>query len=140
TKTIDKFTKIGDIFIYIGSFFKLYSVYCQQYESSVSHVSNLMKNNEEFMKFLEEINPMKDDEHDLMSYLIMPVQRIPRYILLLNSLISHTDDEHPDKENLIKAIVICKNVADHINEALKLVQQVDSLIRIEQKFKYNLKL
>lgn len=35
--------------------------------------------------------------------LIQPIQRIPRYILLLNELERKTPDNHPDKDNLQRA-------------------------------------
>ena len=33
---------------------------------------------------------------DLGAYLLTPVQRIPRYVLLLKQLLKQTDSEHPD--------------------------------------------
>ena len=50
------------------------------------------------------------------SYLIMPVQRIPRYILLLQDYKSNTEESHPDYQNLTKALETLKNIADRINE------------------------
>lgn len=37
---------------------------------------------------------------DLESLLILPVQRIPRYIMLLKDLYRHTPPAHPDYEHL----------------------------------------
>jgi hypothetical protein len=34
------------------------------------------------------------------ALLIMPVQRVPRYVLLLNEYAKHTPDTHPDKKEL----------------------------------------
>lgn len=36
----------------------------------------------------------------LDSFLIEPVQRIPRYCMLLNELLKNTDELHPDFENI----------------------------------------
>jgi len=36
------------------------------------------------------------DTYELSSLLIQPIQRIPRYALLLKDLISNTSSEHPD--------------------------------------------
>jgi hypothetical protein len=41
---------------------------------------------------------------DLRSYLIQPVQRVPRYKLLLTELLKHTRDTHPDWSNLSAAL------------------------------------
>src|SRR5690242_13778022 len=39
----------------------------------------------------------------LQAYLIMPVQRIPRYKLLLEDLLKKTEETHPDYLNIKKA-------------------------------------
>jgi len=39
----------------------------------------------------------------LESYLVKPVQRLPKYPLLIKDLLKHTDQDHPDYENLQKA-------------------------------------
>jgi len=53
---------------------------------------------------------------DLSSLLITPVQRIPRYELLLKELINCTWETHPDYTNLEKALQTIKGVASTINE------------------------
>ena len=40
---------------------------------------------------------------DIESYLVKPVQRLPKYVLLLRDLLKHTDLDHPDHENLLKS-------------------------------------
>ncbi|KAJ3315357.1 hypothetical protein HDV04_003750 [Boothiomyces sp. JEL0838] len=46
------------------------------------------------------------DSHGLVlqAFLVLPVQRIPRYKLLLEDLFKHTPEDHPDHENIKKAI------------------------------------
>jgi hypothetical protein len=46
----------------------------------------------------------------LESLLIQPVQRIPRYILLIGELHRKTPDDHPDKQNLADAIAAMEGV------------------------------
>jgi len=50
--------------------------------------------------------------------LILPVQRIPRYVLLLSDLRNNTDTSHPDYENLTKSYNAIKAVADSIDESI----------------------
>jgi hypothetical protein len=38
------------------------------------------------------------------AFLIQPIQRIPRYQMLLTDLVRHTPQEHPDYQNLNKAL------------------------------------
>jgi len=53
---------------------------------------------------------------DLPGFLIMPVQRLPRYGLLLRDLIKYTDSKHPDYLKLIEAERLVKDATHHINE------------------------
>ena len=46
----------------------------------------------------------------------VPVQRIPRYVLLLKDLLKHTDKSHPDYEELQKALTGFEQIATEINE------------------------
>ena len=51
---------------------------------------------------------------DLRSLLIMPVQRIPRYNLLLGELLKETPNTHPDHADLTTAVAAMKQVAEHV--------------------------
>jgi hypothetical protein len=53
---------------------------------------------------------------DLPSLLIKPVQRLLKYSLLLNAIITETPDTHPDKENLKLAREKMEDVARGVNE------------------------
>ena len=48
---------------------------------------------------------------DLLSYLIMPVQRLPRYVLLLSELRKNTSLKHADYKNIDKAVGGLEEVA-----------------------------
>ena len=53
----------------------------------------------------------------LESFLIMPVQRVPRYVMLLADLLKNTFPEHPDHRDVQQALVKMKQVGDFINES-----------------------
>eukprot|EP00808_Paulinella_micropora_P002300 g20953.t1 len=52
----------------------------------------------------------------LQALLITPVQRIPRYMLLLKSLFKHTSESHPDYALLSKALAAVQQATANINE------------------------
>ena len=64
----------------------------------------------------------------LNALLITPVQRIPRYKMLLEDVIKNTPDCHPDKKSLKEALEQIDALAWHINE------QVGSGIYVILKF------
>lgn len=53
------------------------------------------------------------------DYLIMPVQRIPRYNLLLKELIKHTHETHKDYKNLQKALEGTMNVSEFMDSKMQ---------------------
>lgn len=55
----------------------------------------------------------------LNALLITPVQRIPRYKLLLEDVIKNTPDAHSDKRSLREALAQIDAVAWHINDQLR---------------------
>lgn len=57
---------------------------------------------------LEKSNGAKLENKDIFAYLIMPVQRIPRYQLLLRDLLKHTEKDHNDFESLQKVNTKCR--------------------------------
>jgi hypothetical protein len=52
----------------------------------------------------------------IVDFLIMPVQRIPRYSLLLNDLLKHTPTDHVDHAGLEAALNKINAVAHFIND------------------------
>lgn len=64
----------------------------------------------------------------LQSLLIMPIQRVPRYKLLLTELDKKLAYEHPAKKNLNLTLAQVANVADQINQALRQHEKIEALV------------
>ena len=58
----------------------------------------------------------KKDVVGLEGLLIQPIQRIPRYILLLDTLNGKTPDNHPDKENAQEASKSLQRVMNYLDQ------------------------
>jgi len=110
-------SQLGSVFLRMADFLKLYIIFINNYSQSLETV-NHCKQHPQFCTLLEacERNP-RCSALDLPSLLIMPVQRIPRYILLLTEIYKHTPSTHPDYAKLGQALTKVKEVAVHINEA-----------------------
>jgi len=54
--------------------------------------------------------------HHLRDLLIVPVQRIPRYVILLEEIARYTDTTHPDYKDLSLALSKMHCIADYVNE------------------------
>jgi hypothetical protein len=67
----------------------------------------------------------------LQAYLIMPVQRIPRYRLLLEDLLRRTESNHTDYNGLKIALERIDSVARFVNEEIRRHHKYTSQISIE---------
>ncbi|KAL6052170.1 Protein T2 [Balamuthia mandrillaris] len=112
---------IGDIFIEMSAFLKVYGAYVANYESAMQTLSSLKQKSKKFREFLEAENQKNNKckqylGWEIESFLITPVQRIPRYITLLKQLFKYTPEGHPDYNLLKEAINKIETVAN-INES-----------------------
>lgn len=121
TQRLESQTKdvlIGEFLLQMVSFLRCYSAYVNNYSSAIETMSRL-EERRHFQMLLHSIqNSVMEDGtkiHSLYSYLIMPIQRIPRYLLLLQDLQLHTPQDHPDAQNLHQAIAAISEIAIYID-------------------------
>ena len=69
-----------------------------------------------FVTLLKKCKNDADGGLDIGSFLIMPIQRVPRYALLLKELHRFTPTFHKDYQNLTRAVDEISKVAKLINE------------------------
>eukprot|EP01125_Pyxidicula_operculata_P008325 TRINITY_DN2802_c0_g1_i5.p1 TRINITY_DN2802_c0_g1~~TRINITY_DN2802_c0_g1_i5.p1 ORF type:complete len:1190 (+),score=298.97 TRINITY_DN2802_c0_g1_i5:430-3570(+) len=108
--------QIGDIFMKFVDFLKVYTSYVNNYNKSFMILTELSKNS------LVAESLMKSRSHpdvkgsELQNFLIMPIQRIPRYMMLLTDLLKNTEDTADDYSLLSAAVQKMATVADYVNE------------------------
>lgn len=125
---------IGDLFFAFAPHFKQYSSYVCAYDVSSALLVKLADNSK-FQAFLVEAaaNP-KLGGQTLQSLLITPIQRIPRYNLLLQELLKHTPTTHEDYSMLHKALQLVGTSAVFINEKVREQEESFALIKIDSEF------
>jgi hypothetical protein len=126
---------IGDIFVSKFSHNnRIYAVYCNNYDSAEQVVSR-MKRKKDFESFLGQAlsDPRVKSGLHLMSYLITPVQRIPRYILLLRDLLAETPEARSDYVQLQSALEIMTELAEYIDEQIKESQSKEKLRLLQHR-------
>lgn len=63
-------------------------------------------------------NPLSSNK-DLSSLLILPIQRVPRYVLFLEKLKKLTPTDHPHYHSIAKSLVGITEIASLVNERKK---------------------
>lgn len=129
---------IGDLFNQImdeSKISEVYHEYVDTYESALSIIRDAFHNeNSLFGKFAKE-KQILCDNHSLSSLLVLPIQRIPRYQLLLEDLIKSTPMDHKDKNSLIVAHKKMVSLANSLNESKWREESQQKMREISQKFK-----
>lgn len=81
-------SEIGDIFLKIAPFFNMYVEYCNINQKAGTLLEKLMKKNRKFKLYVEIEEKNANDR--IESVLITPIQRIPRYKMLLDNALKNT--------------------------------------------------
>lgn len=148
--------ELGDIFDKFAPLLKPYGRYGSRYEECLQHVTELQKANPKFKKVFDFY-----DEHAfrfsglrLKDYMIMPVQRVPRFVtplrlsllssshnlfrassytMLLRDLLKHTPEGHPDLVNLQSACKKVEDVATSVNEGIRQAESQTKMAAIIER-------
>lgn len=123
---------VGDIFLRLAPFLKLYAQYINTFDDA-SHFYEQFVKEEEHAAFIHSCRADSNVALDFLSLQILPVQRVPRYHLLLEELHRHTGEDHPDWENLGKAVDMIKAVASNINESKRRFENRNKILAIERE-------
>lgn len=131
--------KVGDVFV--EAFTKqpvidTYTAFINNWKSAKEAIKMATQTKPAFAKFLEHTSRMHKGKLTLDALLIMPVQRIPRYELLIKELVKHTQHDHPDHQLLVLAQKEVHDLAVKINrmerEAFQHEQMQQRVRDIEQ--------
>ena len=129
----DEAPRVGDVMCSISPFLKLFQKYVIRFESAAQRLVECRDKTPQFHAFLEAKSAR--GVMPLESLLIMPVQRIPRYKLLLEEIIKLKSEDDVDKQDLQEALRKVKSQADECNEATRRRENIQKLRAIQRRFK-----
>ncbi|KAI9291816.1 Dbl homology domain-containing protein [Neoconidiobolus thromboides FSU 785] len=124
---------IGDIFCQLAPYFRMYSLYVKNFNSALAVISEQMGKSVAFATFLKDKKIVEQCKGlPFESYLILPVQRIPRYKLLIEDLIKRTHSSHVDYDNLVKGLDIVSKAATFVNETIRQHEMFMDMLLIQK--------
>lgn len=130
--------KVGDIFLDVftkQSVIETYTSFINNWKTAKEAIRTTCQQKQAFARFLEAMAREHKGKLALDSLIIMPVQRIPRYELLIQRLLKHTEPSHPDHALLLAAQHEVHELAVKINlterETLESEQQQQTLRDLE---------
>nr|CAG8482980.1 1688_t:CDS:2 [Entrophospora candida] len=123
---------ISDIFLQIAPFLKMYTIYLKSFPQAISTMERLNNESKEFKKYL--LNCQTKPELGGLpfnSFISLPIQRIPRYRLLLEQLFNYTVESHPDYKSLKKCVEQISTIADEVNEKIRDAENQQRVLEIQ---------
>lgn len=122
--------RLHHVLLDYAEFFRIYFPYVQQYAA----VSILMGTDasKSLLKFLS-VTSTKHKHNGIAQLLILPIQRIPRYVLLLQRLLEETPANHPLHKAIKKVDQKIGEVAKRVDEAEKQSAQSAHLFALQSK-------
>ena len=115
-------TSVGDVFVEWGaSQMTAYKLFVNNYDLSSATLLDL-RSKKAFLEFEAQMSARGLPSLD--SLLICPIQRLPRYRLLLEALLSFTPEEHVDRSSLQRALEVVRKGVEEVNAGKAMAERM----------------
>eukprot|EP00727_Mastigamoeba_balamuthi_P001095 m51a1_g10983 hypothetical protein (548) ;mRNA; r:314789-316750 len=111
-------TALGDVFLLKADAMACYGPFLRNYASSIVAVHYLRAALPVFLAAVRDFEARQSNNLTLQSFLVMPVQRLPRYLLLVKELLKCTPQHHADRALLQAAESALMAVAQRVNSGV----------------------
>lgn len=99
-KSWDVDPRIGDIMKNFAPFLKMYTEYVKNYDFAMNLISSLQNKVPRFAAIISEIQKLEEcAKLTLAHHMLSPIQRLPRYELLLKDYLRNLLKDSPDYED-----------------------------------------
>lgn len=114
---------------------QLYSMYTARFDEAQLAYCKWVKTCKPFAELVHTIESSRLCKGlPISSYMLCPIQRIPRYRLLLEDYLRHLPEGHPDIENAEAAIAAISAAATHMNDRIKDLENQSQVVKIQKTF------
>ncbi|KAM6925283.1 FYVE, RhoGEF and PH domain-containing protein 1 [Xenentodon cancila] len=123
--------RIGDILQKLAPFLKMYGEYVKNFDRAMELVNTWMERSAQFKAIIQEIQ--REDRCGnltLQHHMLEPVQRIPRYELLLKDYLHRLPEEAPDHRDAQKSLELIATAAEHSNAAIRKMERMRKLLKV----------
>ncbi|KAF9208946.1 hypothetical protein BGZ49_007034 [Haplosporangium sp. Z 27] len=134
--------RIGRVFAEHVAYMKMYSFYINNYDNSLRVLQTQLtsKHKKKMKEFLRRC--AKHPNHTqltIQGYLLLPIQRIPRYKMLLQDLLDNTWPEHVDYQDIATALEMISARADEMNERKRQHENHEKVLLVQNRIVGNYK-
>ncbi|KAJ8265097.1 hypothetical protein COCON_G00141960 [Conger conger] len=127
----DSNPRIGDILQKLAPFLKMYGEYVKNFDRAMELVNTWMERSSQFKAIIHGIQrePMCGNL-TLQHHMLEPVQRIPRYELLLKDYLHRLPQDADDSKDAQKSLELIATAAEHSNAAIRKMERMHKLLKV----------
>ncbi|XP_034028648.1 faciogenital dysplasia isoform X2 [Thalassophryne amazonica] len=130
----DSIPRIGDILQKLAPFMKMYGEYVKNFDRAMDLVNTWTQRSSQFKSVVQNIQ--KQDvcgNLTLQHHMLEPVQRIPRYELLLKDYLKKLPSDALDRKDAEKALELISTAANHSNAAIRKMEKMHKLLEVYER-------
>ncbi|XP_077855217.1 FYVE, RhoGEF and PH domain-containing protein 2 isoform X6 [Macaca mulatta] len=126
--------RIGDVIQKLAPFLKMYGEYVKNFERAAELLATWTEKSPLFQEVLTRIQSGEaSGSLTLQHHMLEPVQRIPRYELLLKEYVQKLPAQAPDRADAQKALDMIFSAAQHSNAAITEMERLQDLWEVYQR-------
>ncbi|XP_047382934.1 FYVE, RhoGEF and PH domain-containing protein 3 isoform X1 [Sciurus carolinensis] len=134
TEEWDTNPRLGDILQKLAPFLKMYGEYVKNFDRAVGLVSTWTQRSLPFKDVIHSIQ--KQDvcgNLTLQHHMLEPVQRVPRYELLLKDYLKRLPRDAPDWKDAERSLELISTAANHSNAAIRKMEKMHKLLEVYEQ-------
>uniref|UniRef100_A0A8C3U147 FYVE, RhoGEF and PH domain containing 3 n=1 Tax=Catharus ustulatus TaxID=91951 RepID=A0A8C3U147_CATUS len=126
--------RLGDILQKLAPFLKMYGEYVKNFDRAMDIVNTCMQRSSPFKDVVQNIQKQEVCGNlTLQHHMLEPVQRIPRYELLLKDYLKKLPEESPDRKDAEKSLELISTAANHSNAAIRKMEKMHKLLEVYER-------
>ncbi|KAM4619220.1 FYVE, RhoGEF and PH domain-containing protein 4a isoform 2-T2 [Polymixia lowei] len=123
--------RIGDILQKLTPFLKMYAEYVKNFDKAMEVLKQWTDRSPQFKAIIQEIQSQDVcGSLTLQHHMLEPVQRVPRYEMLLKDYLKKLPEDDSDRRDAEKSLDIIAMAATHSNSAIRKSENLKKLLEI----------
>ncbi|XP_058422076.1 FYVE, RhoGEF and PH domain-containing protein 3 isoform X2 [Diceros bicornis minor] len=134
TEEWDSNPRLGDILQKLAPFLKMYGEYVKNFDRAMELVSTWTQRSLLFKDIVQGIQKQGVCGNlTLQHHMLEPVQRIPRYELLLKDYLRRLPGDAPDRKDAERSLELISTAANHSNAAIRKMEKMHKLLEVYER-------
>ncbi|XP_058157449.1 FYVE, RhoGEF and PH domain-containing protein 3 isoform X1 [Dasypus novemcinctus] len=126
--------RLGDILQKLAPFLKMYGEYVKNFDRAMELVSVWTQRSLPFKDVIHTIQKQEVCGNlTLQHHMLEPVQRVPRYELLLKDYLKRLPGDAADRKDAEKSLELISTAANHSNAAIRKMEKMHKLLEVYEQ-------